>query len=170
MRGWNLYARAAPFADCSKFTAPAGTEILCEQRPPSERPGPFGYVWDLEVDPSANICARARNGEETREYLHGVPSCISRSTMCGAVLIDLAKYIDPAIAARQRYGGTPRDVFSFGYRNDSEKLVVDAMAKGYRGVKVRVRGQSLLVFYQNTFRIDGLIICAVVIFQRLRGS
>ena len=45
MRGWNLYARAAPFADCGKFTPPAGTEILCEQRPPSERPGPFGYVW-----------------------------------------------------------------------------------------------------------------------------
>ncbi len=51
MRGWNLYARAAPFADCGKFTPPAGTEILCEQRPPSERPGPFGYVWDLKSTP-----------------------------------------------------------------------------------------------------------------------
>jgi hypothetical protein len=82
-----------------------------------------------------------------------------------AVLVDLAKYIDPAIAARQRYGGTPRDVLSFGYRNESEKLVVDAMAKGYRGVKVRVRSQSLLVFYQNTFRIDGLIICTLLFFS-----
>jgi hypothetical protein len=35
--GWNLYGRVAPFADCSKFTPPAGTEILCEDQPESER-------------------------------------------------------------------------------------------------------------------------------------
>ena len=86
-----------------------------------------------------------------------------------AVLIDLAKYIDPAIAARQRYGDTLREVLSFGYRSESEKLVVNAMAKGYRGVKVRVRSQPLLVFYQNTFRIDGLIICTLQFFTVYRG-
>ncbi len=34
---WNLYARVAPFADCRKFTPPAGTEALCEQTPPEKR-------------------------------------------------------------------------------------------------------------------------------------
>ena len=29
---WNLYDRVAPFADCSKFTPPAGTRVLCEAR------------------------------------------------------------------------------------------------------------------------------------------
>jgi hypothetical protein len=29
---------------------------------------------------------------------------------------------------------------------------------------VRVRSQPLLVFYQNTFRIDGLIICTLLFF------
>ena len=81
-----------------------------------------------------------------------------------AVLIDLAKYIDPLIGARQRYGGTPREVLSFAYRGDSEKLVVDAMAKGYRGVKVRVYGQQFLALYQDLFRIDGLMICALLFF------
>jgi hypothetical protein len=164
MRGWNLYARAAPFADCGKFVAPTETEILCEQRPPSERPGPFGYVWDLKSIPRQRFVLGPETGKKLevfawRAILH------QPRDYAQAVLIDLAKYIDPAIAARQRYGGTPRDILSFGYRNDSEKLVVNAMAKGYRGVTVRLHNQSLLVFYQNTFRIDGLIICALLFFS-----
>jgi Dolichyl-phosphate-mannose-protein mannosyltransferase len=44
--GWLLYARAAEFADCRRFTPPAGTEVLCEDRPPSERPGMPYYQSD----------------------------------------------------------------------------------------------------------------------------
>jgi 4-amino-4-deoxy-L-arabinose transferase-like glycosyltransferase len=42
--GWYLYARAAQFADCGRFTPPQGTRALCEERPPSERPGSRYYV------------------------------------------------------------------------------------------------------------------------------
>jgi len=35
---WNLYARVAPWADCSRFTPPIGTEQLCESTPPADRP------------------------------------------------------------------------------------------------------------------------------------
>jgi hypothetical protein len=34
---WNLYGRVAPWADCSKFKPPPGTEELCEKTPPSQR-------------------------------------------------------------------------------------------------------------------------------------
>ena len=34
---WNLYSRVGPWADCTKFTPPAGTRALCEATPPSER-------------------------------------------------------------------------------------------------------------------------------------
>ena len=44
--GWYLYARAAQFADCDKFTPPAGTEALCEDRPSDERPGTRYYSFD----------------------------------------------------------------------------------------------------------------------------
>jgi 4-amino-4-deoxy-L-arabinose transferase-like glycosyltransferase len=47
--GWYLYARAAQFADCSQFTPPPGTKLLCESRPASERPGVIYYI----VDPKA---------------------------------------------------------------------------------------------------------------------
>ena len=48
---WNLYGRAAPFADCDKFTPPKGTEVLCEDTPESERPGPAAYVYDISRSP-----------------------------------------------------------------------------------------------------------------------
>jgi hypothetical protein len=38
---WNLYGRVAPWADCNKFTPPAGTRALCEQRPVAERRNPL---------------------------------------------------------------------------------------------------------------------------------
>lgn len=44
--GWYLYARAAQFADCDRFTPPAGTAALCERTPPEDRRGARYYVFD----------------------------------------------------------------------------------------------------------------------------
>ncbi len=44
--GWYLYGRAAQFAECDRFTPPAGTGVLCQTRPPSERRGASWY-WGL---------------------------------------------------------------------------------------------------------------------------
>lgn len=41
--GWSIYARTAPFADCSQFSPPEGTEELCETSPASERPAADYY-------------------------------------------------------------------------------------------------------------------------------
>jgi hypothetical protein len=43
--GWYLYSRAAQFADCSKFTPPDGTEVLCQSQPPAERGGTRFYLF-----------------------------------------------------------------------------------------------------------------------------
>jgi len=48
---WNLYGRAAPFADCNEFTPPDGTEVLCEDIPSDDRPGPAHYVYDQSRSP-----------------------------------------------------------------------------------------------------------------------
>jgi hypothetical protein len=42
---WNLYGRVAGFADCSKFTPPAGKRLLCETTEPSRRPGLSQYLY-----------------------------------------------------------------------------------------------------------------------------
>ena len=44
--GWYLYGRTAQFADCSRFSPPAGTRVLCERTPPTARPGAFYYLFD----------------------------------------------------------------------------------------------------------------------------
>jgi hypothetical protein len=44
--GWYLYGRAAQFAECDRFTPPAGTRVLCERSSPSDRPGAAWY-WGL---------------------------------------------------------------------------------------------------------------------------
>jgi len=164
MRGWNLYPRAAPFADCRKFAVPVGTEVLCEERPASERPGPFGYVWDLNSTARRMFVVGPESAKQLetfalRAILHQPLDYIH------AVVIDLAKFVNPTIAARQRWGGTPPEVLSFGYRSDSEKMIVAAMAKRYRGVQLQVHGLPFLVFYQNTFRINGLIISGLLLFS-----
>jgi len=47
--GWYLYGRVAQFADCSKFTPPAGTEALCQTTPVSERRSGYYYMYDSQA-------------------------------------------------------------------------------------------------------------------------
>lgn len=43
--GFQLYGRVAQFADCSRFTPPGRTRLLCQTIPPSQRPGPTDYLF-----------------------------------------------------------------------------------------------------------------------------
>jgi hypothetical protein len=58
---WNLYGRAAPFANCDKFTPPEGTEVLCEDTPEDERFGPSPYVYDVSRSPGLREFAGGRS-------------------------------------------------------------------------------------------------------------
>jgi 4-amino-4-deoxy-L-arabinose transferase-like glycosyltransferase len=49
---WNIYGRVAPFANCSKFTPPKGTEILCENAPRSKRPYTNQYTFNWYYSPA----------------------------------------------------------------------------------------------------------------------
>ena len=40
-----LYGRVSPFADCVHTDLPDYQRVLCDERPPSERPGTEFYVW-----------------------------------------------------------------------------------------------------------------------------
>ena len=111
MRGWNLYARVAPFADCQKFSPPHGTAILCEQRSVSERPGPFGYVWDLNSIARRSFELGPTTGQKLEAFawqaiIHQPADYIH------AVLIDLARYIEPSIGGAAAYGGQPREILA----------------------------------------------------------
>lgn len=44
--GTFLYGRVQSFAECSRLNPPADLKVLCDPRPPSQRPGADSYVWD----------------------------------------------------------------------------------------------------------------------------
>ncbi len=45
--GWNLYARVATFADCSQFTPPKGTRLLCPTEPLGHRMSQNGFEYSV---------------------------------------------------------------------------------------------------------------------------
>jgi hypothetical protein len=49
---WNLYGRVAPFADCTKFTPPPGTHLLCEDIPRPSRPITAQYTFNWWYSPA----------------------------------------------------------------------------------------------------------------------
>ena len=162
MSGWNVYCRVAPFADCSKFTPPAGTEVLCEETPPAKRPGPFGYVWDLESVPRKVFPLGPETGKRLEQFayetIRSQPSDYLRS-----VGVDLTRYIRPSIGGSRVFSGQPREIISFGWRDPAvEKMVVDAMSWNYEGVTVRVRAQKFLGAYQSVARVGGVALLALL--------
>ena len=163
MSGWNLYARVAPFADCRKFTPPEGTAILCEERPPANRPGPFGYLWDLESVPRKHFELGPTTGRKLGQFAKR--AIIHQPwEYTGCVLIDLTRFIDPTIASHRPYSGQPREILSFGWRDTAvEARVVQAMSRSYKGTNVHLHWQYLLAFYQNLSRPSGLILAVLLI-------
>ena len=53
--GWYLYARAAQFADCARFTPPSGTEVLCQSQPADERPDTRYYLLNPNSPAERNL-------------------------------------------------------------------------------------------------------------------
>jgi hypothetical protein len=49
---WNLYGSVGPFADCSKFTPPKGTALLCPTDPVSQRKPPNFFVFGGSYSPA----------------------------------------------------------------------------------------------------------------------
>ncbi|MDQ3768567.1 MAG: phospholipid carrier-dependent glycosyltransferase, partial [Actinomycetota bacterium] len=49
---WHLYGRVAPFADCSRFSPPPGTEVLCEATSRDQRPITDAYIFNWWYSPA----------------------------------------------------------------------------------------------------------------------
>ncbi|MDQ4068990.1 MAG: hypothetical protein M3203_05900 [Actinomycetota bacterium] len=47
-RGYFLAGRVLPFADCASLELSDVERLLCDDRPPEQRPGPNAYVWGAE--------------------------------------------------------------------------------------------------------------------------
>lgn len=104
---WNLYGRAAPFADCTKFTPPEGTEVLCEDIPEEARTFPFGYVYDINLSPGLkNFAQRSSPSIAGAEEV----GAFARAAILGQPLDYLRNVSDDAVrfvAPEHTAGGGP---------------------------------------------------------------
>jgi len=66
-----LYARVAPFADCSRFDVPARLRVLCPTQPVEQRPGVGAYIWHEDESPLYRVPERQRD-ELGRRFAHTV--------------------------------------------------------------------------------------------------
>jgi hypothetical protein len=108
---YHLYGRVAPFADCSRFTPPAGTEVLCESTPRSERPIVDAYIFSYWHSPAVRAFnspfdatpeASAKVGEWARAVMLAQPLDYLEEVGAG-----MLRYVAPESDFLHSYGGGP---------------------------------------------------------------
>jgi hypothetical protein len=108
---YHLYGRVAPFADCTKFTPPPGTAMLCETTPRSERPITDAYIFSYWHSPAVRVFgspfnatpeASAKVGQFARAAMFGQPG--DYLTEVGAGML---RYVAPESDWLHGYGGGP---------------------------------------------------------------
>jgi hypothetical protein len=106
---WNLYGRVAPFADCSKFTPPGRTSVLCERTPRSARPLTNQYTFNWFYSPAIRAygnphTAPPENTAAVASFAYAVilHQPLDYATEVGASLL---RYVVPG--SLRGYGGGP---------------------------------------------------------------
>jgi hypothetical protein len=160
--GWALYARTAPFADCSKFTPPEGTESLCETSDPDTRQGPDFYAWADGSPGRALAIGPPHNddvvGSFAREVVINQPLDYVET-----VATDLWRYVDPDSGPHGLWNGHPPAFFRFEDPH-LPPFTDDAAAQYYGTYSYDVNGLGTwLGDLQQVIRIHGVLLVAVVL-------
>jgi hypothetical protein len=102
--GWHLYARAAPFADCRRFTPPAGTRGLCETTPPAQRPGPEFYLYEPQ-SPAVRLFGYIGQHDDKVGAFARAAITHQPGDFLSAVWDDIRAYYVPSSHRVQAFGG-----------------------------------------------------------------
>lgn len=148
--GWNLYARAAPFADCGKFEPPPGTRALCETTAPAERPGGSFYLWTDE-SPARRIFTRPPRGDETVGAFARTAIAAQPLSYLSAVSDDMLRFLDPQGRPGRVLSGGTRGTISIARRDPAaEREVAATVNRFYAPAELRVAGAvPWLAAYQD---------------------
>jgi hypothetical protein len=160
--GWNLYGRAAPFADCTRFKPPAGTRFLCETAPASERPGSLFYLW-FDGSPARRHYGHPPIGNDTLGKWGRAAILHQPLDYVKDVVRQLPRFVDPGAYHRRYTGGGP---FSIARRNAHAEYVVSFQVyRDYAAAPLQVGGGvARLAEWQDTERLGGIVPGAFVLF------
>ena len=152
-----LLGRVSPFADCTEFTPPEGSEVLCEDRPSEKRPGSDYYIWDggspawkaFGPVPAEDKLA----GEFAREAILAQPL-----DYIGTVFSDTARHFVPFLNDDRAFAGTPYDWMKIERRDGNEPAVQDYVRSYWDAGPLVVRGiASELSDLQDLLRVHQVI-------------
>lgn len=157
--GWAIYSRIAPFADCSKFTPPAGTAALCERVAPVKRPGPDFYGWQ-PTSPAVKLFGGPPTGGPKLSAFAKAAIVHQPGAYAAAVINDTMRYFAPGWNDEKPYGGPAYDLMDVNRRApDSEAYTSKHLSHWYDPVTLRVRGGvEALSDVQQIFRVQPLLL------------
>jgi hypothetical protein len=176
--GWSQYTRSAPFADCTRFTPPKGTEFLCEASSTDTRPGPDYYAWEggparaaygsfllgnEELSQFATAAIRAQPGDYVSDVLH-----------------DFSRFFLPINARHNPGGGSGPWAQSVSTLDPHTAETASAALEAYYGDLVPVRRTRILDFLARlqpylrigTIPLTGaclVALCGVILRRPRRG-
>lgn len=174
-QGFSLYGRVAQFADCTKFTPPKGTEGLCVDTPPDDRPGPF--YWTFGPDSPLRTFAP----EDPDEY-QSLLSSFGRAAILNqpldylqAVAKDFARFFAPGLGPTRTHSGSEAAAMSFESdvptaQGASLEQLADQYDEEYSGVgdgEASQTARTLLGGYQELFRVEGLLLLGLIVLGAL---
>jgi hypothetical protein len=174
---FDLYARTAPFANCSKFTPPAGTADLCIHVPRSQRPG-HDY-WEFSgSSPAVQAFGEADNtapqpGENSKLRSFAEAAILGQPLeYLEYVGRDLVRIVDPSFPSSPYgnkgptgtgYGNTPQTLTSYYFNTSNLYDLHLLLGTYYPGDGEVHKSINFLLDYERDTRIEGPLMAVLLL-------
>jgi hypothetical protein len=167
--GWAIYARTAPFADCSQFTPPSGTEKLCQSVPAEQRPGPDYYTWRRQSPARREIGYPPAGDDSLRSF--GVRAILAQPrAYVSAVSRDFMRFFFPSINRDQFLAGVDYDYLEIDRRDRAiERDIASKLAAYYSadGQNVDEDVLETLTEFQQVLRVHPVLMLQALVLGAL---
>jgi hypothetical protein len=158
-----LYGRVAPFADCTKFTPPAGTAKLCIHQPVSQRYG--SQAWEFSPTSPAVIAygGKAHPGENSQLESFAVAAIEGQPlTYLEYVGRDMLRIIDPSYSSspyprigNAGYGYGPQQTVNILFSPSNTASVQPLVSRYYSSSGVVAGDVSIITGWEKATRLEG---------------
>ncbi len=162
---WNLYARVATFVDCSRFTPPAGTRLLCPGGPVAHRQSESFYQYARAAPAVRRYGGPARAPASANAALERFSvAAVEHEPVAyaRAILRSLSFYISP----RAGEGYTPETIREALLERKGVRSIQAALAsyhRGTRGYEGDAAASRSLASYERHTRIEGPLLVVLLL-------
>ncbi len=156
---WELYSRVAPFADCTRFTPPPGTRVLCEETPPALRTQTVAdYEYSPPLSPALKAYGRGGGPDSASQASDTKLASFTRAVVehqpldyAQAVLEGMIAYITP-----RRIEFSNRDELGPGYGLFFHELLFDPASMALT-LKDDLPSFGVHAYHQDKSVLSGLL-------------